>query len=133
MYFGKSNPLVIPSSINCISPFFMSWESHAYSIEFELPSSVRELGESAFQSCICQELKCIPASVEIIRAKCFNEYRFLRLVGFESGSKLAVIEDLAFSDCMSLRTTIPASVQRIIEDDNSGIGSKNRKPLLFEM
>jgi hypothetical protein len=114
MYFGNDDPVVIPSSISCISPFFMFWGRFVPTLEFALPSSVRELGESAFESCSFHDVRCIPASVEIIRANCFRKCRYLRFVGFESGSKLAEIEDSAFSDCMSLQTmTIPASVRRI--------------------
>jgi hypothetical protein len=92
----------------------MLWESYAHTIEFDLPSSVRELGESAFECGGCQQVPCIPASVGVIHAKCFSECRSLVFVGFEIGSRLAEIEDLAFSDSKSLTIIrIPASVRRI--------------------
>jgi hypothetical protein len=92
----------------------MFWEPWADTIRFEFPSKISELGHSAFKWCRCRSVNCIPASVEIIRAKCFRKCSFLAFVGFERYSRLTVIEDLAFSGCMLLTTIrIPASVRRI--------------------
>jgi hypothetical protein len=92
----------------------MFWALCDDTIEFEFPSNITELGQSAFKWCRCRNVNCIPASVEIIRAKCFRRCQFLAFVGFERDSRLTVIEDLAFSGCMLLTTiTIPASVRRI--------------------
>jgi hypothetical protein len=114
LYFGSDELVMIPSSIRCLAARFMYFEDSARSIEFESPSTIAEFGNSAFELCNCVEVKCIPASVEIIGNKCFRQCELLTSVTFESGSKLTTIGDLAFSGCDSLTTIIvPASVRRI--------------------
>jgi hypothetical protein len=54
---------------------------------FEPDCKLREIGESAFESCGIQSIR-IPKNVEIIGRSCFSACECLSEVVFESGSKL---------------------------------------------
>jgi hypothetical protein len=57
---------------------------------------------------------CIPASVEILCAGCFEACCPLSSLTFESGSKLKEIEEKVFCHCLFLHAlSIPASVKKI--------------------
>lgn len=57
---------------------------------------------------------CIPSSVRVIRAKCFQMCHALSGLAFESGSTLRHIEELAFWECSSLLSIcIPSSAEII--------------------
>jgi hypothetical protein len=92
----------------------MCYNHIAETIEFELPSAITEFGQAAFKCCRHCRKVTIPASVEIIHAKCFKHCTSLQLVEFEKGGKLNDIADMAFSGCGALTTiTIPSSVRTI--------------------
>jgi hypothetical protein len=53
----------------------------------------------------------VPASVEILREKCFSGLDHLSSLTFEPGSKLREIENFAFANCRSLKSiSLPASL-----------------------
>jgi hypothetical protein len=65
-----------------------------------------------FASCRSLEEICIPSSVEVLCEKCFEFCSCLRIVRFESASKLVRIEGRAFSECGSLESMcIPSTVE----------------------
>jgi hypothetical protein len=83
-------------------------------VRLEGGSRLREIGSDAFRE--CHQLMWIfeiPASVEIIGARCFYECRFLSRVEFERGSVLRILGDEAFYACGITRILIPASVEVI--------------------
>jgi hypothetical protein len=56
----------------------------------------------------------VPASVEVLRQKCFAGLTHLSSLSFESGSKLRAIEKLAFENCRSLKSiSLPSSLKLI--------------------
>ena len=115
---------------------FKSWE---YAISFNLPTSIKKIGEYAFSECTSMDNLPIPESVEIIGAnafekcsrlvtvnmsttvkeigeKAFFECKDLGTVTFANNSTINKIADNAFLDCSSLfKITIPGSVSEMGE------------------
>jgi hypothetical protein len=89
-----------------------------YAVQFDAPSSLRRIDDSAFSECDLLRSIRIPASVEVIGKRCFSPAGFLpfplRSVCFEPGSHLRAIEDEAFHGCTNLHSIcLPASVSDI--------------------
>jgi hypothetical protein len=101
------------------------------SVTFESGSQLRSIGKSAFAGCVSLVSICIPASVVILENNCFGgvfaedpeennrdrDFRFcisLESITFEKISEIKVIDEQAFTGCVSLRSIcIPASVEVI--------------------
>jgi hypothetical protein len=76
--------------------------------------TVLRLGPFSFAGNSTLKSICIPLSVEVLCECCFARCENLSDVMFEQGSKLCVIADGAFSNCVSLKSIcIPASVKTI--------------------
>jgi hypothetical protein len=74
---------------------------------------LREIGSRAFSA--CHELKGfkVPASVEIIGDRCFEQCSNMERIEFEGSSKLKRISELAFCGCSLHSMTIPALTEEI--------------------
>lgn len=68
----------------------------------KLPSSLNEIGISAFKYCELLEQIIIPSSVEVIYYSAFDECTSLKQVIFEEPSFVTYIADRAFYHCSSL-------------------------------
>jgi hypothetical protein len=110
----NARTIIIPASVTeLLRDSFQ--DSVAEEILFESGSGLFHLGPSMFGLCKWLKYIRIPASVESIAGGCFLDLYWappLERVTFESGSKLRLIEGMAFYRCYSLRTIFhPASVQ----------------------
>jgi hypothetical protein len=84
------------------------------SLSFECGSKLRRIEAEALSYCSGLKSICIPASVEILCAKCFSKCQLLSSLTFEPESKLRQIENLVFFDCRGLTSLyIPVSVESI--------------------
>jgi hypothetical protein len=79
--------------------------------ESKVPETVKSLGEFAF--CGCLTAVYLAASVEVISAHCFAGCELLADLDITSDSKLAVIEEEAFWDCLRIGFYIPRSLERM--------------------
>jgi hypothetical protein len=80
-------------------------------VDFEAPSRVSIIGESAFSACHKLESVCIPASVEVISRQAFFTCIALSTVAFERDSRCSILGESAFHSCSSLASILlPSSV-----------------------
>jgi hypothetical protein len=78
---------------------------------FESGSNLQAIPNNAFTSCERLQSLCIPASVEVLGANCFQNMTDLSSLTFEPGSKLRTMDNRVFCYCRSLRSIVlPASV-----------------------
>jgi hypothetical protein len=104
-HFRVTGEFLLDSNGNC----YFSSEANP-----EIPSGVTAIAVGAFSKSVNLESVCIPASVESLYRRCFDDCKLLSVVRFAPGSKLTRIESVAFRKCKSLKTfCIPGSVEQI--------------------
>jgi hypothetical protein len=113
-YFGTENEIVIESGFSGIAAGGFHGPRPISTIQFEMGSRVAFFGAAAFGSCTALQSFSIPATVEAIPDRCFENCHELAKVTFESVSRVSGLGDRAFANCSSLAAIcIPAGVTRI--------------------
>ena len=108
---GVLSEIVIPANVEYISDSCFCGYEHLSSVIFSAPSTVKRLGESAFQRCGITEL-LIPSSVMDIGKWCFLGCKKLVRVAFSEPSELKRIRRSAFNECKRLEEIhIPDGVE----------------------
>ena len=111
----------IPSFIKEIG--YSAFESHKIT-KITIPSSVTKICVSAFKYCTSLKEIFIPCSVTVIEYCCFENCYSLAKISFESPSSLKKIGKSAFNGCSSLiQLSIPSSVTNIGDSAFSGCTS----------
>jgi hypothetical protein len=107
--------LVVPESVEVLTSK-MVYERTIDCVEFAKDTKLRRIEDYAFLGAVQLKSICIPASVDSIGGYCFCSPSVgdgpLEDLTFESGSKLRVIGDFAFTGCRRLKSVcLPASVE----------------------
>ena len=77
----------------------------------QLPSTLEEIGNGAFQRCYFLKDVNFPASIKTIKARAFCDCRAIQSIVFPEDSQLDRIGELAFNSCYSAETVyLPNSV-----------------------
>jgi hypothetical protein len=113
-YFGDAIHVDIPSDVFTISDGCFADCGSIVSVTFAPGSSVRVLGESAFENCSSLQSIFIPSSVQTISESCFRCCSDLSDVRFEPGSQIVTVGDGAFDYCLQLQSIwMPFSIETI--------------------
>jgi hypothetical protein len=105
-YFRVAGGFPLDSSGNCHGV------SHGDTLE--IPRGATGIVARAFSRCRMPWSVRIPASVESIGSRCFEDCGCLSIVSFAPGSKLTRIEGRTFRHCQCLKTfCIPESVEQV--------------------
>jgi hypothetical protein len=97
----------------------LAYPNRKESLTYEIPSSVIEIANYAFQRAKIKSV-VIPSSVEIIGYRSFYSTRLLESVTFKANSHLKSIGTSAFQDSGIVNIIIPASVEVIGDYSFSG-------------
>jgi hypothetical protein len=102
LYLRVSGP-----DANRLNACFISICKWVSSMIFESGSSLEAIPGNAFSGCKRMQSLCIPASVEVLGAECFDGMTQLSSLTFESGSELGTMEnrvsvaDVIWQPCLS--------------------------------
>lgn len=108
--------LVVGPEVTSIGNYAFSGSSELAEIDMSNATSLKAIGESAFQHCYKLSHIEIPASVESIGASAFAACNGCESVVFADGSCLKTLGELAFSSNTSLTSVIlPASLETVGE------------------
>ncbi len=108
-YRGKGGEVTVPEGVTVVGHGSFTGKKVT---KVEIPHSVREIGDAAFQSCDELTSITIPGSVKKIGVAVFFGCTKLSTVVLEEG--LSVIGNNMFAFCLALKTVeIPSSVKRI--------------------
>ena len=114
--YSNYGDLIIPNKINgrkVVEIAEGAFRSNSYIVSVEIPSTVKVIGDRAFEKCVNMERVKMGNSVETIGVGAFSDC--VKLKEIEWSRKLTKIKESAFSNCTKLATTtIPENV-RLIE------------------
>ena len=107
----------------------LAYPNRKESLTYEIPSSVIEVANYAFNSAKIKSI-VIPSSVEMIGYRAFYRTSTLESVTFKANSRLKSIGNEAFQDSAIANIIIPASVEVI--GDYAFSGQKMLETIIFE-
>jgi hypothetical protein len=117
---APSNTLILDGTTDVFTNVMLPLAGPYEVVRFEPGATVQAFARKAFAYLRSLQSILIPASVQVIGEFCFSASGSsdgpsrLDMVTFESGSKLAQIDQSAFEGCIALRTIrLPASVEYI--------------------
>jgi hypothetical protein len=85
-------------------------------VQFETPSSLRQIKKYSFSQCSSLISICVPSLVEVLGEACFSGCDSLHSVVFESQSHLRQIQKSVFSRCPNLEVLcLPDSVESLLD------------------
>jgi hypothetical protein len=116
-YYGNAR---IAPAIAVIAAGAFSGNSFLSTVDFEIGSSLREIGAAAFAGCSRLKAFHIPPLVETIGDRCFERCSSMHTIRLEGCSKLKRIGERAFAESGLTSVTIPASTEEI--DGSAFIG-----------
>ncbi|MBR2371081.1 MAG: leucine-rich repeat domain-containing protein [Clostridia bacterium] len=108
----KATHVILPEGLQVIGENAFANCNYLKSVTF--PSTLIEIGKSAFECCVSlEEAIVLPEGLQIIGESAFEDCR--ALTGISLPSTLTVIGDNAFNTCYNLKgnITVPAGVKRI--------------------
>ncbi len=118
-YDGTNESVIIPSEIDGMSVSEIG--RHAFLMcdcdlkTVNIPSSVKIIGEYAFESCVYLQSVYLSDGIEKISKYAFESCVRLQIINIPNSVK--IIEDEAFMDCKSLeKITIPSTVTSVNAD-----------------
>jgi len=109
--YGTAN-IIISSNVTKIKEYAFRDCFAIAKVSFEKPSSLKVIGDNAFDGCYSIKSITIPSSVEIIGDYAFIDARRLKNVYFENDTNIKMIGYCA----LSYSVVVPPSIKNIIEN-----------------